>query len=89
MVVLVFGVPFWFASALMARIFSFVFSNSFKVTCAFRHTQRPHPCKKKDGYSVQMWENGVSPCFTHFREVDGALRVLADLAWLQRMVTMC
>ena len=21
--------------------------NSFKVTCASRHTQRPHPCKKK------------------------------------------
>ena len=46
LVVLVFGVPFWFASVFMARIFSFVFSNSFEVTCAFRHTQRPHPCKK-------------------------------------------
>ena len=29
-----------------ARILSSVFSNSFKVTCAFRRTQRPHRYKK-------------------------------------------
>ena len=34
--------PFWFW-----LVSSHPTLNSFKVTCASRHTQRPYPCKKK------------------------------------------
>ena len=37
----------WCVSQGQARFFSPHLLNSLLVTCAFRHTQRPHPCKKK------------------------------------------
>ena len=43
----VFGFFCCCAALVQARIFSPHYLNSFKVTCASRHTQRPYPCKKK------------------------------------------
>ena len=68
---------------LLARIFSVISFNSFKVTCASRHTQRLHPCKKEEVFiGCKALENFMLKEHSVFGAGRPLQTVLSSLTWV-------